>query len=413
MSQRKMRIAFATPEYATESYFDGGIAQYLQRITCALAALGHDVHVITLSEDKTDSFLRHGVTVHRVPPSHNWHRLNQATGYRLAATTYWLSLSGQIYRKLRELNAREPFDLIQFPNYSYCGLASMLFLRVPHVLRLSSSAYELNAGANHGWLDSLFLGVMEWLQVRLSKHVFAPSRALTELYAEEYHRPTIRVIRSPIYLETVNDFRIRDRLPAEYVLFFGRFQRHKGFEVLIKALSQVLEANPNINAVLIGRDVATPPMPSMRQYGYDLCGKFGAQFQMLEQLPHAQLYPIIAGAKLVVLPSLIDNLPNACLEAMALAAPVIGTVGTSMEELITDEETGFLVERGDVNALTEKILEVWAHPRRQEIGAAAKRRILDFSVEKATTELLDFYHQVLASNLGEYPASTLSTAATS
>ena len=49
---------------------------------------------------------------------------------------------------------------------------------------------------------------------------------------------------------------------------------------------------------------------------------------MLDKLPHRQLYPVIAGARLVVLPSLIENLPNAGLEAMALGRAVIGTAGT-------------------------------------------------------------------------------------
>src|ERR1051326_7456438 len=47
----------------------------------------------------------------------------------------------------------------------------------------------------------------------------------------------------------------------------------------------------------------------------------------------------------VVLPSLIDNLPNSCLEAMGLGRVVIGTKGTSFEELITDEANGFLIEQ--------------------------------------------------------------------
>ncbi len=64
---------------------------------------------------------------------------------------------------------------------------------------------------------------------------------------------------------------------------------------------------------------------------------------LIDNLPHRQLYPIIAAARLVVLPSLVDNLPNACLEAMGLGTAVIGTTGASFEELITDGVNGFLV----------------------------------------------------------------------
>ena len=42
-----LRIAFATPEFVTENHFDGGLANYLNRVTKTLAQLGHDVHIVT------------------------------------------------------------------------------------------------------------------------------------------------------------------------------------------------------------------------------------------------------------------------------------------------------------------------------------------------------------------------------
>jgi hypothetical protein len=57
--------------------------------------------------------------------------------------------------------------------------------------------------------------------------------------------------------------------------------------------------------------------PSMADYARVLCGNFADRLIVMDQLQHSQLYPIIAGAHLVVLPSLIDDLPNACLEGGA------------------------------------------------------------------------------------------------
>ncbi len=59
-------------------------------------------------------------------------------------------------------------------------------------------------------------------------------------------------------------------------------------------------------------------------------------------LPHAQLLPIIEHASAVVLPSRIDNFPNTCLEAMACGKIVIGTRGTSFEQLIDDGISSFV-----------------------------------------------------------------------
>ncbi len=50
MRLEPLRIAFATPEYVTEEYFDGGLANYIHRVARALAGMNHDIHVLTLSD---------------------------------------------------------------------------------------------------------------------------------------------------------------------------------------------------------------------------------------------------------------------------------------------------------------------------------------------------------------------------
>jgi len=106
-------------------------------------------------------------------------------------------------------------------------------------------------------------------------------------------------------------------------------------------------------------DIATPLAPSMRNYMSAICGEYADRLIFIGQIPHEQLYPVISGARLVVLPSLIDNMPNACLEAMALGKPVVGTRGASFEEMIRDGETGFLVPAGDAGALADTLCSAW------------------------------------------------------
>ena len=116
---------------------------------------------------------------------------------------------------------------------------------------------------------------------------------------------------------------------------------------------------------------------------------------MLENLPHSQLYPVIAGAHFVVLPSLIDNSPNACLEAMGLGKVVIGTIGTSFDELIIDGVNGFLVPPADPESLAAKMISAWTDPGLARMAEAAKQRMQEFAPEKTVTSLLSYYSEVL------------------
>lgn len=393
-----LRIAFATPEYVTEKYFDGGLANYVHRVAVALAGIGHDIHVLTLSEIDDSEFEHEGVTVHRILNSKGWSHLDRLTRHHLPATVQLLDLSVKVYRKLKCLNTQQPFHLVQFPSYSCCGLVSICCLRVPHALRASSYRPALNnADRVKRTLDSLIVKRLESLQFRLSRYVYTPSHALQQMLTKEARLADVRVIRPTFYLESQDwDNSVYDRLKGKkYLLFFGRFQLHKGFHTLAQALPRVMEQYPDAYAVLVGRDMKSILAPSMADYARAQCGGYAERLVLLEKLPHRQLYPVIAGAHLVVLPSLIENLSNAGMEAMGLGKVVIGTTGTSFDELISEGVTGFLVPPDNPQALAEKIISSWMHPKLEEIGAAARQRILEFSPDRTVETLLNYYREIL------------------
>lgn len=397
MQSEFLRIAFATPKYVTEERFDGGLAQYVHRVAGALAGLGHDVHVITASKADDARIEHDGVTVHRVRTSRLWPQINRLTRYTVTQSTYQLDLSVQFYRKLKQLNEK-PFDLVQVPNFSFCGLVSQVLLRVPHVLRASSyrPLYDTFEGA--GRIDSRVVGGLERLQYRLTQHIFCPSQTLQETLRKQARVDRVRVIRTPIYMETNNwDASVYDRhlKGKRYLLFFGRFELRKGFHILAQAVPRLLEKYPDAHVAFVGRDTKSTLAASMADYARTLCAAAPERVTFIDRLPHNQLYPIIANAHLVVLPSLMDNMPNACLEAMALGKPVIGTLGASFDELIADEKTGFLIVANDVGALAEKIVYAWIHPRLGDIGQAAQQKMLEFAPEKTVESLLTYYREIL------------------
>ncbi|MBH8566031.1 glycosyltransferase family 4 protein [Nostoc sp. CENA67] len=394
-----MRIAFATTEYVTEKYFSGGLANYLHRIAKALLSLGHEVHIVVLSEIDRDEFEYEGIQIHRLTLGKIQQRLDKLSRYSICQTSQCLDFSFQVYRKLLKLHKQQPFDIVQFPDWDACGVISSLLLPIPQVTRIS--AYRpvwCEKSGEERDRDEQIIEWLEWLQMRLGKHVYAPSYTLKRLLAEQAKITHVQVIRTPFYLETSDwDSSVFNEYlqGKKYLLFFGRFQLHKGFHILAQALPQVFKKHPDCHAVFVGLDLSSSLASSMKEYALSFCSQYTDRLVFIDQIPHTQLYPVIAGAKLVVLPSLIDNLPNACLEAMALGKPIIGTIGASFEELLTEGETGFLVPVGEVNALAIKINEVWMHPSLNEIGQAAKWKVQEFAIENTVKELLNYYEKVI------------------
>jgi glycosyltransferase involved in cell wall biosynthesis len=80
---------------------------------------------------------------------------------------------------------------------------------------------------------------------------------------------------------------------------------------------------------------------------------------------------------------------------MGLGKVVIGTRGTSFEELITDGVNGFLVEPNSPDALADKLISAWDYPRLNEMATAAKQRMQEFAPEKTVASLLTYYSELL------------------
>ena len=110
----------------------------------------------------------------------------------------------------------------------------------------------------------------------------------------------------------------------------------------------------------------------------------------------ARLFGAIRFARLVVLPSLFENLSLAGLEAMALGKPIIGTYTTAFEDIIEDNVNGFLVEPGNAEALAEKILWCLESERLDDIGQHAYESVLRFDSLLVAQQKVDFYRSVIS-----------------
>lgn len=85
----------------------------------------------------------------------------------------------------------------------------------------------------------------------------------------------------------------------------------------------------------------------------------------------------LSAARALVLPSLIEGLPVAIMEAMALGRPVISTFIAGIPELVVPGTTGWLVPAGNVEALTDAIDRALAAPvsELEAMGRAGQLRV--------------------------------------
>jgi glycosyltransferase involved in cell wall biosynthesis len=112
----------------------------------------------------------------------------------------------------------------------------------------------------------------------------------------------------------------------------------------------------------------------------------------LGDLKPDKIIPYYQSADLVVIPSLMEAVSLAALESMACGTPVVSTNVGGMPEIITDGETGYLVNPGQPDELAKAIQRIYNEPERATVAREAMnmvRQRYDWSaIAEATEDVL-------------------------
>jgi len=401
-----VRIALLTSEYVTEASYDGGLANYIHRLARALRAQGHEATVIVISdrdEDREDEGIRLLRVRFTLP---RWASvLNLITLRRFTKLIYLLRNSWLLNQKLRALQRRDPFAVAQ---YSQLGGISLFHPPGPAaIVRLSSYTPLWRKNGGYDGESALRIWQQERIEhwaMKKADAIFSPSRLMADAVTSRLDRP-VRIIENPYFQEPVSrdDRLFRERLAGKmYFLFFGRLNVLKGAAVIAEILTPLLAKHPELFFVFVGNDPGKYRGRTMSEHLKLMAGVHDDRVFCLGKMEHAALYPIIAGALAVTLPSLIDNFPNTCLEAMAMGKVVVGTSGASFEQLIRDGENGLLCPPGDPGQLLQVLEKVLAMSPavRAEIGRRAEERIVKLKPERMIPLLTAFYQEIITAKAG-------------
>jgi glycosyltransferase involved in cell wall biosynthesis len=106
---------------------------------------------------------------------------------------------------------------------------------------------------------------------------------------------------------------------------------------------------------------------------------------------------IYSAADVFVIPSVADNLPNTVLESMACGTPVVGFDVGGIPDMVRPGITGALVPVGDVDALSEAIVDLLNDAVKREEMSANCRRIAEeeYSLEVVGRRYKELYEKIL------------------
>jgi|LSQX01.2.fsa_nt_gb glycosyltransferase involved in cell wall biosynthesis len=190
--------------------------------------------------------------------------------------------------------------------------------------------------------------------------------------------------KSKIILNPVNEkfFKVNFSGKRNNVVTVGRLESQKNHQLLIKAFARVSEEFRDECLLIYGEG-------SQKRALHELIKSLNLEDRVVFKGISKNLEEEIKDAKVFVLSSDYEGLPNAVMEAMVLGLPVISTDcpcgGPRL--LIDHNKSGILVRPNDVEAMAKAIYNVLSNPFfAEQLGMKAKNRAKNFAPDKVFEE---------------------------
>jgi glycogen(starch) synthase len=403
-----LRIAYISYEHPA-GISGGGIGTYIGQISALMAARGHSVEAFsgTLS-DSPSTIKLDGYRLNLIPAKNT-------TEFR-----------ARVVAIFSERHTAQPFDIIESPEYGADGLEiKKAFPNLPLTLKLHTPAFliaKLNELKNRvtdklrfviGGLIRLQRIKFYWVYDKksdpeyelfnLANSVSSPSISLAKIVAIHWKsQKQITVIPYPFQ---TNGYEFKPvNLPQKteiVITFIGRIEKRKGIMDLMKAVPAILNSFPDIKFRFAGSPSLSPVKGlNMEEYLVKKLAKYSGSLEFLGLRPYQQIPLIIQESHICVFPSLWENFPNVCLEAMLGGRVVIGTNNGGMADIITNNINGILIPPGSPMAIAEAVKKLCGNPSLiRSMGNAARQTVMERYNGNVIGKLTeDFYRQIINTN---------------
>ena len=367
----------------------GGLARHVEGLSRGLAALGHEVHVITLDfpgapyEEQEGSLYIHRVPVSVPAPSfHSW---------VLLFNHFFEKRAGQLAHEFGPPDVLHIHDWLTVP----AGVGAKHLLRTPLVMTFHST--EASRSSNSPSAESAMVEGLEWWGSFEAARVIAVSGWMRSEILSRLKTPGDKVEQIPNAVEPLKFAGPVDAKTARarwnvgegqrMITAVGRLTKQKGFDDLIRAYPAIRSAVPGARLVIVGDGHMRAELESIAEREHVRDGTTFAGF-----VSDNELVTALRSSDVVVVPSHFEPFGIIALEAMASGVPLVVSRVGGLAEIVEDSVDGIEVEPNSPSAIAAATVRVLSD---SELAARLSTRGLEkaksYSWENVAKRTLDVY----------------------
>jgi glycosyltransferase involved in cell wall biosynthesis len=278
----------------------------------------------------------------------------------------------------------------QFGDLHLVGIAGRLCKALTLGGLRSDGFYELDG---NGWRS-------RWM-LRLAHGLISNShRARRNLASRGVNTAKIKILPNVLDLR---DFDARSQAvppvsaPPDRVIAaaVGSLQPCKRFDRFLTALALARRRAPSLLGVLAGSDAGVGQDLAMQAAELGLAPNHVIFLGECHSVP-----ALLANAGFLVLCSDYEGFPNVILEAMAARLPVITTPVGDAEQIVLQDQTGFIVSGEDVEVLADRMVRLALDPAtRTRLGDKGRTQVArEYGYDSLPLRLLSLFQELAALN---------------
>ena len=117
-----------------------------------------------------------------------------------------------------------------------------------------------------------------------------------------------------------------------------------------------------------------------------------SHIEFIDQVSLPEVYRLLEQTKVCVFPSLWENFPNVCLEAMAAGKGIVASRSGGMKEMLEPVNGGVLINPHNVAELADAITTLLLDDtKRNAMGERSRKRVVDYYAQALPEQLITLY----------------------